>query len=165
MFKENLGRKRFIWLMLSRAQSITEGTVVGSQGSSWSRHHRGTLLTGLCTGSCSANFLTQPRPTCPGMMQQTRGWALSQQSQSRQLITDVMSSLIQAPSSQVVCGSVRLLIKANRHMHLPKSTKWSYQPTLIWGITWRKKQKQKWCFQYFNMIVKFVLMKEIREQK
>lgn len=45
----------------------------GAQAGAEKQNHRGILLTGSLTGSCSASFLIQPWPICLGMVPPTVG--------------------------------------------------------------------------------------------
>lgn len=60
----------------------------------------GDTAVGLLSMTCSAHFLIQPRPACPGMALSTVGWALPRQSLNpiNALQTHPQASLMEAVS-------------------------------------------------------------------
>jgi hypothetical protein len=83
--KTYLGKIQFIRLTSYVVITVIEGRQGRNArqkpgGSNWSRRHGGVLLTALLSLSCLSIFLTQTRPSTPGMAPSTVGRVFPHQS-------------------------------------------------------------------------------------
>lgn len=96
-----------------------------TQAETWSRSHRGMLLTGVLSGSSSVSFLIQLRPNSLGhdTTHSGQGPSFHINHQSRLSLTDMNTgqpdqrkSSFEVPFSQMTLDCVRLTIKTSQHI-------------------------------------------------